>query len=257
MSIENAVLRRTTALLGGLGKAALNLKHPDEFELYVLALELVDSNGDTLKYFVFPINPSNIDESKQEITNIKKTLNGVVSLSSPSFIPTDITLAGNFGRKFKVLLGEDYQEVLSSFKDSATSKATGKSLKNGVKELFDKRIKTGYGCCKVLEEMIEDVKKTDENGGVKTLIFHNPALGNSYIVKPLSLRFFQSQESNMIWNYNLTLKSTAPLKAFMSAAQLEEVRYRLSATAWIQTQTNRVVNKLSEVVDKTLTKVGI
>ena len=257
MSIENAVLRRGIALFGGLGKVGLNLKFPDEFELYVLALELIDSSGDTLRYFIFPVNPSNIDEAKPEITNIKKTLNGVVSLSTPNFVPTDITLTGNFGRKFKVLLGEDYQDFANSFKDTSSGKLTKKSVIKGVGEFFDERVKSGYGCTKILEDIVNESKQLDDFGGMKTLVFHNLALGNSYIVKPMSLRFFQSQESNMIWNYSLTLKSVAPLEALLNQQQLEEVRFRLSMSGWVQNQTNRLMNKLTEVVSKTNTNFNL
>lgn len=247
MSIENATFRRDD-LLQTIGKSALNLAFPDEFELYVLAFELLNQKGETLSYFIFPTNPSTLDESQPEITNIKKTLGGVVSLSSPSFIPPDITLTGNFGRRFRVLLGQDYTELLGGFSNGPVE---------GVKQLFSNKIKTGYGCIKVLESLVRDSKKIDSENGVKTLIFHNLALGNSYVVKPLGLRFTQSQESNMIWNYNLTLKGIAPLKALYTDSELTSARSKLIITGYLQTQANRAVNELSSSLERARVKNNI
>lgn len=245
MSVENAV-RKRALLFEEVGKAALNVKYPNEFELYVIALELINAKGDTLRYFVFPVMPSNIDETKPQLTNIKKTLGGVSVLSTPGFIPTDITITGNFGRKLRILLGTDYQEFLNSFQDYG--KVTKESFSKGVQDVFEDRIKSGYGCCKILEEIIEECNTIDETDGIRSLIFHNLALGNSYLVKPTTLRFFQSQESNMIWNYNLTLKSIAPLDSLYSEDQLEEMRKRLTITGYIQKQVDRVVNGLTSVL---------
>jgi hypothetical protein len=192
MSLLSAIQARND-LLYQYGKNALNVKYPKEFELYIIALELTDENFNTLKYFVFPVNPSSLEESKPQITNVKKANGGVTVLKTPTFVPTDITLSGNFGRGFKVLLGSTYEDFIHSFQETrhftygndSVTLTNKNSIKKGLEELFDERIKTGYGCIKILEEIIEESKMIGKNGQVRKLIFHNPALGNSYLVAPV------------------------------------------------------------------------
>lgn len=224
-----------TSLLGGIGRSILNAKFPNEFELYMCALELIDQDGLTLRYFIFPVMPSSIEETQPQITNIKKTLAGVTVLSNPTFVPGDISLSGSFGRKFRALLGNTYLDLTSSFKVNAN------------KAVFDARLKTGYGCCKVLEEIISESKVVDEKG-IRRLIFYNPALGNSYLVKPMSLKFSMSQESNMIWNYSLPLKTIAPLESFKSASEMKQSREQLTTTGYIQKQIERVTSDLTSIL---------
>lgn len=247
MGIESALLKRDLLVQTG-GRTILNITFPDEFELYVIAFELLNEKGETLKYFIFPVNPATLDESQPEITNIKKTLGGVTSLSHPGFVPPDINISGNFGRKFKILLGEDYKDFLGGFKLGP---------KGVFKNLFDNKVKSGYGCVKLLESIVKEAKKVDVEDGIRTLIFHNLALGNSYVVKPMSLRYSMSQESNMIWNYNLSMKGLAPLSALYTADELDKIRYKLVITGYLQNQANRLMNVLTEVIDKSLDKIGI
>jgi uncharacterized protein YqfB (UPF0267 family) len=53
MGLESAIAARNS-LLTTVGKRVMNIKYPDEFELYVIAFELTDENFNTLRYFVFP-----------------------------------------------------------------------------------------------------------------------------------------------------------------------------------------------------------
>lgn len=241
MSLENAILNRST-LLQTLGKNALNVKYPKEFELYVCALELLDSSNTTLRYFVFPVMPSSIDENMPQITNVKKTLAGVTVLSTPTFIPTDINLSGNFGRSFKVLLGGDFLDFISSFKNNAS--------KGGEPDFFDERVKSGYGCIKILEEIIKESNNVDADGGLRKLILHNPSIGNSYFVKAMNLKFNQNEQMNMIWNYNVQFKSIAPLDSLFSKSQLEGSAAKLVATAFAQKQVDNLVNKIGSLIAK-------
>lgn len=238
MSLEGAISKRTESLTR-VGKIGLNVQFPTEFELYVLAFELIDSNSNTLQYFIFPVNPSSLEQSENFNSNVKKTQNGVVVLSSPNFIPLDISLSGTFGRKFRVLLGSDYKSFINSFKNS---------LKEGVKDFFDERVKSGYGCCKILEEIIRESNKLDEYGGVKTLILHNLAFGNSYIVIPTNLRFSMSQESNMIWNYQLSLKAIGDRSIFTKAKQQTEQRFRLVLSGFLQSRVDNTLNTITTLL---------
>lgn len=247
MSVQQAVLNQAT-LLSTIGKAALNARYPNEFELYVCALELVDQAGKTMKYFIFPVNPSSMDEAQPKLTNIKKTAAGVTVLSSPTFVPIDITLTGTFGRKFKVLLGNDFVDIVQSFTTSPSAVSVD-SDDNGQTDVFDARVKTGYGCLKILQEIVDGADVIDENGP-RRLIFYNPAFGSSYVVKPMSFKIAMSQESNMVHNYFLSLKAIAPLDALQSAQQLQEEAATLNTTAFVQMQANAVLNDLATILAK-------
>jgi hypothetical protein len=109
MGVQAAIAQRN-GLLNSIGRSGLNMKYPDEFELYVIALELTDENFITQQYFVFPINPSSIEETEPKLTNIRKTLGGITVLRNTTFVPTQISLSGTFGRNFKVLIGEKYED---------------------------------------------------------------------------------------------------------------------------------------------------
>lgn len=230
-----------TSLLGGIGKSVLNARFPKEFELYMCALELTDQEGTTLKYFIFPVMPSSLEESQPQITNIKKSLAGVTVLSNPTFVPGDISLSGNFGRKFKILLGNNYIDLISSFKNKV---GIGKAIKT---QVFDVNAKSGYGCCKILEEIVVESKVVDEKG-IRRLIFYNPALGNNYLVKPTSLRFSMSQESNMIWNYSLSLKTIASLESLNNSSQMRRNEERLVTTGYLQGRTQKVISSLTSIL---------
>lgn len=244
MSIENAA-RKHLGVLTSIGKVGLNIIHPKEFELYLCALELTDENYNTLKYFVFPVMPTNMDETQTLSSNIKKTLGGVVVLNTPTFIPRDIVIAGTFGRKFRVLLGDDMVDFTSSF--TTTGGVSPSSIAGGVGQIFDDRIKTGYGCLKILEEIVNAANIVD-NIGSRRLIFHNPALGNSYLIKPMSLKLSQSQETNMIWSYSLSMKAIASLEHLMSSQKLQNERLRLDATGYIQQATNRAIDAITQMI---------
>lgn len=247
MSIEGVALKHASSLVS-IGKIGLNIAYPKEFELYICALELVDEDFNTLQYFVFPTMPTNMDENQSFSSNVKKTLGGVVVINSPTFIPRDITLAGTFGRKFRVLLGDSYEELISSFKNQG-GKLTGKSILGGIKTVFDKRVKTGYGCMKILEEIVNEANKIDpETKKARRLILHNPAIGNSYLVKPMSLKQSMSQETNMIWSYSLSLKAIANLEDIYSDEDLKKQRFRLNATSYLQKKIDAVINKVTELI---------
>ncbi|MBS0031611.1 hypothetical protein ACTJJ0_30815 [Chitinophaga sp. 22321] len=224
MSIENARQRRDK-LIEEEGKVSLNVRYPREFEYYVCAFELVNGKDKTLRYFIFPVMPSSIDESQPRISNIKKTVGGIVALSNTTFTPIDITLSGNFGRKFRILLGADYTDLASAVKirDGQTE---GNSQEDETATIFDERVKTGYGCLKILEEIIAEADKVDALGP-RRLIFYNLAFGNSYIVKPTSFKISMNQDSNMIHNYSLSMKAIAPLDAVTKPDKLKSRYSRL------------------------------
>ena len=174
--------------------------YPNDFELYIVALELVNSKGQVENYFLFPVQPfSNVEQNKP-IQSIKKTMGGYTVMSTETFSSSNIQLQGNFGRKFKFLVN---QQVLQF-----SAYTEPKPL---IQNEFNSFLKTGYGCCKVLEAIIKKSNTLDDSGGAYQLFLYNLAFGNSYVVKAENFDFRQNLESNMIWNYTLSLKTLLPL----------------------------------------------
>jgi hypothetical protein len=229
MSIESEV-RRFKDLNFSLGKRALNALYPDDIEIYILALELVNSDKETEEYFIFPVNPNSISEPKVPIQSIKKTAGGITVMNTTTFSPSTISLRGNFGRKFKFLAGQE----LVSF-----SSINIKPTLNDIKPTFSKNIKTGYGCLKLLESIIEKSNSLDKKGQPYALYFYNLALGNNYLVKSLNLTLDQTQEMNMIWSYSLQFQALAKVENLVERDE-KALTASLSATSMIENVVNNI-----------------
>lgn len=203
-----------------IGGQALASLYPNDFEWYMVALELADSNDNTIDYLTFPIMPDSISKTEPTRTNIKKSMAGVTVLSTPSYSPQEINIKGSFGRQFKILINP---------KPSVSIDASSKSVNAGKYHLtkksgsisglafsnFNMNVKTGYGVMKILQAMISKSVGLDESGKPLRLYFYNMALGESYLVSipPSGVQFSQDLSKNMVWNYNMTMIALAPLEA--------------------------------------------
>jgi hypothetical protein len=186
-------------LILDLGKGGVNSLFPRDFELYICSLELTkitEEKEKTTDFFVFPIMPNQISERLDTMINIKKSNAAITTLINTTFVPTTITINGNFGRDFKFIIGKS--EIFNN-----PLHYKGKRLPIA--------IKTGFGCIKILEDFINKSKMLDKSNNPYCLYFYNPALGNSYLVEPISFEQKQDLSSNMIWNYTLVMKSIAPI----------------------------------------------
>lgn len=222
MAGKEQVREQINALRSSLGKAALHTLFPNDFEYYMIALELVDSKGYTIDYLSFPVNPRSLRQSDVQLTNIKQSLGGVTVIKSPTFVPKDIKISGDFGRNFKVLIQPFSKDTFKAFgggmsvKDGVWKKTDNPS-KNKLGALVKKiglnaQIKTGYGATKLLQAICDKSGGVDLDGNPVRLYLYNMALGESYLVEVISADFEQSYPtSNMLWNYDLTLKAVAPI----------------------------------------------
>ena len=201
MAVEIA-RSRYSELLRTLGQGALNSFFPDDFEAYMISFELVDSRDNTLDFFSFPIMPSNLSIVETEITNIKKVNGGITSLKTQSFIPKDISLSGNFGRTFRAILRNRVVDFTSF--GSALTKVNG--------DFQGPNIKTGFGSIKVLQNLLDGSKSLDQFGRPVRLYFYNFAFSENYVVEVMDKTFTQSRQSNVIWNYDISLKAVAPIE---------------------------------------------
>jgi len=218
--------RRRRQLLMDIGKAGVHALFPNDFEYYLITLELVNSRDETIDYLAFPITPDSINYTSPSLVNVKQSLGGITALDTSIFTHRSVTLAGTFGRKFKVLLRPVDLNIsrapgpVPSFIGTQTyGPGGGGQTPNTGKlqiqpEVFDPRIKTGYGTLKILEAILEKSKGLDDVGKPFKLYLYNPALGHNWLV---TMKLFSASQdyssSNMLWRYNIELTIIAPLAA--------------------------------------------
>lgn len=165
------------------GEAILHSQMPDDFELYLIALQVVDDENNNIEDFMlFPVNPNSAMQIQKSFTNIKKSFNAVHVNENDSFVPMPINLTGNFGRKLRIIV-------------------TGNS---------SIPMKTGYGAIKYLKNLILLSKSSNANGKPLRTILYNLAFGEIYTVEINECRFSQSVEQSRIWNYDLNMTAVAP-----------------------------------------------
>lgn len=225
-------------LLKNLGKATVNALFPNDFEFYMMSLELTDYQDKTIDFFSFPVLPKNFSETEQSVTNIKKTLSSVTSIKSTGFVPRDIRFSGNFGRSFKFILGSEFING-SSFSLSSESSETS---------FFSNIVKTGYGSFKKLELILQKSKKTDD-GLPRRLYFYNPAIGNSYLVEFMEINKSTSQEENMLWGYSLYLKAISPINSVIDTqkSSIAKTNSKGAINNFINTQANSLASELIQL----------
>ncbi len=204
MSIPSALIQQTQDILLSLGKTAVHSLAPNNYEYYLCSFELYDSSINMIGLFSFSVMPNNIMESETQIANITKTNRSLVTSFNTSFVPKDISLQGNFGRKLRIIIGD--KEVGKLGRDLEFGNLVSQK---GQKSIF---VKTGYGMTKTLEKIIKASWKLDASGLPCFLVFRNYSLNHHYIVEVMQHSFSQSVDMNMIWNYSLELKAVADAK---------------------------------------------
>lgn len=199
-----ATRTRFRQLLTSLTRSGLHTLFPDEVENYAMSMELVNADGVTVDMLVFPVMPSEVTISGRTMETIKKTSGGVVSLHTQTFVPFAINISGTFGRKFRVLLGNEsvLAAGLNLFQD----------VTKDAKAPFNLKIKTGYGVTKVLERIIQNSRRTDRLGRSYRLIVSLQAFNlNVVAVVNDGYNFnMNDQRNNMMWGYSIPMTAIAP-----------------------------------------------
>lgn len=226
-----------------VGKQTLSALFPKEIEYYFLAMELVDSQNTTVEYFSFPILPEQLSETVNEITKVSKTIGGVSVITNTSFTPTQISLKGNFGRKFKVLLGRKNVEF-AGFGFSIRDRKFIKPNFSVERPQFSSFAKTGYGCIKILESIKDKSKQLDSYQKPHSLYFYNPVLGNNYQVTIENFTHSQDIGRNMIPNYSLQLKSVASLDSVIGTGQAIKSALKNLAISSLQKQAGMLASTI-------------
>ena len=182
MLIDSFKSAAISALNAG-GEAALYALFPDNYELYLVILQVVDDDLNEVKdYLVFPVNPDSIMRIQKTFTNIKKSFSSVHVIDNNSFVPFPISMNGSFGRGLRTVF-------------------TGNSLIT---------VKTGFGVVTYLKNLITLSKKTNENGRPYRTVLYNLTFGETYTVEVNECRYSQSMGTNRIWNYDLNMTTVSP-----------------------------------------------
>lgn len=253
MADVTGILNRYKDLKKSIGKSALSTLFPDDFEYYLCALELVEFRGTKivpLEYFVFPIQPSSIQKTEPVRTNIKTSMSGITVLKNSSAIPKEITLKGNFGKNFKILTMQGVAFSGSEPKDAGFMTMTSPQFSAG--------IKTGYGATKMLQKILQESNKLTSNGESRQLFFYNMALGENYLVtvSPSGYVFSQSQDTNMIWQYSVSMTILASLSDVINIKNPKSKSSNIVGRNIIQSSLNVVAKEVSSFVfrNKSVTK---
>lgn len=234
-----------------LGRGTLNALFPKEIEYFFVALELVDSKSNTVDYFSFPILPEEIRETANEITRVNKTIGGVNVLVNSTFNPTQISIKGTFGKRFKILINQKPLEFAGfgmSIQNGKFSITSPNFLGKDYPQLSS-FAKTGYGCIKYLQAMKDKSKSINPvDKKPYALYLYNPILGNNYQVEIISFIHSQDIGKNMVPQYSIQLTSVADLDQIqLGKGRLKSAIKNLSITN-IQKNGNQVAQQLSKVL---------
>lgn len=224
ISLGSVSAQSTTSVRG---KEAIHAKYPNEIEYYACAFELLDSDRKTSTFFSFPIMPSGISIQEPSITNVQKTMGGVVISENPTFIPFNISLNGNFGRRFrKITKSDDFDSGLSDDVEDKPTEIEGNVLQGvtieGNTNQYSSDYKTGYGSTKMLQKLLRNSKQLDGLGKPRFLVFYNLSFNQEFVVEITNRAFAQSRDSNAIWNYNIQMIAVAPATVLFTDAQLKD-----------------------------------
>lgn len=245
-----SALDTVMSMAKSIGTQALASMYPNDFEWYMVAIELADSQEKTVDYLTFPIMPDSMSKTEYSRTNLKKSLSGLTVLSNPSSTPQELTIRGNFGRQFKILVNPNGNlGDLNSIKNGKwkLSDIIKKGSLPGVAFAnFDMNIKTGYGVLKMLQAIVSKSVGLDDYGKPYRLYFYNMALGESYLVfiPPSGIQFTQNLAKNMIWEYNLTMNILASLEDVSD----KHGKWNSLLESAIQTGVNEVASVVSDAL---------
>lgn len=199
-SVGNEILTKVSSVVGDsldvLSRTILHSLFPKEFEMYMLTFELTDFNGRTMDLFTFPINPSSMSKSEPFTKTINRSHGSIVVNRAGYFTPQDLTIRGNFGKSFKILIRNTSINFFSLRLENELSHT----------------IKSGYGSFKVLQDICNRSNELNSNNEPNLLFLHNFILGESYLVEVLEFSSDLTTSANMLYNYNLRLKLLSPVQ---------------------------------------------
>lgn len=250
MQRYNSIQDKISKEVADYGRGLVSVKYPSEIEVYLIALELTDSSNITQQYFVFPVMPSSISKTENNRNSIKKSASGTTVLMSPSYVPAEISIKGDFGKGFKFLsnpTGEEFS--FGIFRDVNKEKFQTTS------PTLDPNVKSGFGCTKILQGIIKEANQLDKLGKPNRLYLYNLALGESYLVLAQAsggLSISQSYERNMIWGYNLNLSILADISQIIVSSDLSKASKSVLGAKGIQNSVNVLAGEIGVMLGNLL-----
>jgi hypothetical protein len=230
-----------------LGRGVLSVQYPNDIEVYLAALELVDSESNSIEYFMFPIMPNSISKTENNRISMRKSSSGTTVLMSPSEVPSEISIKGNFGKSFKIISthNNDNQDFFIGIFSSGSKDALTMSFNN-----YSNYIKSGYGCIKILQNIIKTSNKLDGKFKPYQLYFYNMALGEYYLVviPPGGFNLNQDYGSNMIWNYSLNMLALAKMEDIRSIEKNKDSMNNALNTSFIQRTINSLAGEIKNIL---------
>ena len=197
-SHTNLMIQQTLDAVLTFGKSAVHTIMPDDYEFYLCSLELYNSKKIRVGFISFVVMPDQIAESHSPIQTEVKTHGGIVTVINTTCAPVDISLAGTFGRKWR---------LVSNFQDPTKKKNGFLNLNFGKILGMEVGVKSGYGLVKLLDKILQKSQELDDYGKPHFLTFNNYSFNTAYIVNVSNYTYSQSYEQNMIWNYQLNLRA--------------------------------------------------
>lgn len=221
-----------------IGRHVAHTLFPEDFEMYFVALELVNSRGETVEYFAFPLTPQSVNIREPQIQSIQQTAGGTTVISSDVFMPIEIGLQGNFGQKFKFLNSRN----LSIFS----------ALANNGDQFFQRRsfndaVKTGYGCTQIMRRIVRKSSRLDEYDRPHSLYLYNLIMGSSFLVRVNGEpNFRMDMQNNMIWSYNINFTALLPYEQMKIESRRSNIK--LFTSYAVQNTINQNLNSVRSIL---------
>jgi hypothetical protein len=177
-----------------------------------------------------------------------------------AFVPYDINISGTFGKRLRVVSGQ-FDKMFAAIAGIATGLSSNGSIEgvlsdSMMKQNFDPmkanllgmKMKTGYGCCKLLEAICNLDGDLDNYGKPYKLFLYNHAFGEDFLVTVNNFSISQSDNSSTIWNYSLKLTALSPLKYVVKAERARRMRIVNLASGQVQKSADSVYRVAKEVL---------
>lgn len=244
-STVNGALSAARGALVETGRAGLHATAPDDYEYYLCSFELFNSSLEKVGFISFVVMPNQIAENYTPIQTITKTHGGIVTVFNPSFNPFDISLSGTFGKKFRIVTDlKDPDPANKKKKTNMLLNLVMGNISNVTGGLMG--AKSGYGLTKVLQHILQESNRLDENEKPYILVFNNYAFNTHYVVNVMNFSFQQSYDQNMIWNYSIQLKAVGLKPSAIDNGMAGFLKY--VAKSAISNGINNLVNKMTSQV---------
>lgn len=188
------------------GKILLNTLFPNDFEYYMLAFDLIDSDDKVIERVSFPVMPNEMTINEYKIQTVTKTASGVTTTVNDSYVPQTISISGTFGRRLRAYSGLES----NLFAGISSLRSSDLSFKKTI--AVSPTVRTGFGHIKNLEEIYKKSTRQNDRGKPYRIIMYNLAFNQVAYIEFESATFSQTMDNNMMWNYSMQIKTVAEVE---------------------------------------------